>query len=82
VEVVFARPEAQQVVALELPAGSLVLDAVRASGLAAPEGAAYGRFGTVVEGAARLQDGDRIEILRPLAVDPKEARRLRSRRRR
>lgn len=80
VEVVDARPEAQRVVRLELPEGSTVRDAVAASGLD-PRGAAaaLGVHGREVAPGARLRDGDRVDLLRPLAADPKEARRSRVR---
>jgi putative ubiquitin-RnfH superfamily antitoxin RatB of RatAB toxin-antitoxin module len=81
VEVVYARADAQQVVALELTAGSRVKDAVNASGLSLPPDATFGRFGQLVRDDAVVRDGDRIEVLRPLAQDPKEARRRRGRRR-
>lgn len=38
---------------------------------------AVGIFGQRVKLDSNLQDGDRIEIYRPLTIDPKEARRLR-----
>ena len=38
-------------------------------------GSTVGIFGTVVGQDHRLADGDRIELLRPLAADPKEQRR-------
>ena len=72
-------------VELELPAGSLVVDAVNASGLAArhPD-LDFAALRTAVWGVARplehrLRDRDRVELLRGLKVDPKEARRLRYR---
>lgn len=71
---------------LLLPAGSTIPDAVKASGLAARfpeiEGAEtrFGIFGKIEkEPAARvLKSGDRVEIYRPLLIDPKEARRARA----
>lgn len=81
VEVVYALARAQDIVALQLPEGSSAGDAVAASGLAAA-GARLGIGGREVNPAQALRDGDRVEILRPLALDPKEARRLRARRRR
>ena len=54
---------------------------MEASGLAA-SGLRFGIGGKVVEGARVLRDGDRVEILRPLALDPREARRRRARARR
>lgn len=38
---------------------------------------AYAVWGKRVEKTTELKDGDRLELLRPLKVDPKEARRLR-----
>jgi putative ubiquitin-RnfH superfamily antitoxin RatB of RatAB toxin-antitoxin module len=81
VEVVYALARAQEIVALQLPEGSSAGDAVAASGLATA-GARLGIGGREVNPSQVLRDGDRVEILRPLAVDPKEARRLRARRRR
>jgi putative ubiquitin-RnfH superfamily antitoxin RatB of RatAB toxin-antitoxin module len=43
---------------------------------------AYAIFGQRVEGDSPLRDGDRVELLRPLQADPKEARRQRVERRR
>ena len=36
----------------------------------------FGRYGRLIGRLEHLRDGDRVEILRPLVVDPKEARRL------
>ena len=81
VEVVRALPERQDAVVVEMPPGATVADALRASGLA-PEGPVEaGRFGVRVGLDAPLEPGDRIEIYRPLRVDPKAARRDRLRRR-
>ena len=41
-------------------------------------GIAVGIFGQLVKLDSHLQEGDRIEIYRPLTLDPKEARRLRA----
>lgn len=84
VEVCYARADVQAVVALNVPAGTTALDAVRRSGLARrfPEldGARnpLGVFGKRVAEDHVLQDGDRVEILRPLVADPKDARRKRA----
>lgn len=83
VEVAYgAGPHAVDVVALSLPAGSRVLDAVQASGLPARHGLALDGLwvGVWNRGASLetpLRDGDRVELHRPLRVDPKEARRQR-----
>jgi putative ubiquitin-RnfH superfamily antitoxin RatB of RatAB toxin-antitoxin module len=75
IEVVDARPGAARVVNVDLPAGATVRDALAASGL---EGQAFGVFGTRVALDQPLNDGDRVEIYRPLVIDPKEARRRRA----
>ncbi|HEY8251546.1 MAG TPA: RnfH family protein [Burkholderiales bacterium] len=77
VEVVYARPEGAQVVRLELPAGARLRDAVSACGFKI-EDHAVGIFGKRVALDHPLADGDRVEIYRPLAMDPKEARRRRA----
>jgi uncharacterized protein len=71
---------------LTLPAGSCVADALRASGWVERLGASsvtvlqVGIWGRVVETSTLLRARDRIELYRPLSVDPKEARRQRYRR--
>jgi putative ubiquitin-RnfH superfamily antitoxin RatB of RatAB toxin-antitoxin module len=87
VEVVHALPQAQQRVALELGEGATVRAALQASGLLegiTASGRArlrFGIYGKLVGPERALRDGDRLEILRPLAADPKEARRRRAQRR-
>ncbi len=84
VEVGYALPEHEDSVSLSLPAGATALDALRASRLLErhPEidlaRQKIGIYGRVVGAEARLRDGDRVEVYRPLAVDPKEARRQRA----
>ena len=80
VEVVDARPGQVDAVTVELPAGAVLRDAVRASGMNADLGA-VGIFGKRAAADAPLADGDRVEIYRPLALDPKERRRQRARKR-
>jgi putative ubiquitin-RnfH superfamily antitoxin RatB of RatAB toxin-antitoxin module len=83
-EVVYALPGGAHVVAVELQAGATLGDALAASGLAVrfPEitqhGKVLGVFGERRPLDSPLADGDRIEIYRPLRVDPKEARRRRA----
>jgi hypothetical protein len=68
-------------VALTLPRGTTALDAAQQSGLTSryPEidltKQPLGIRGKRVESGRVLEEGDRVEILRPLTVDPKEARR-------
>lgn len=59
--------------ALSLPA--TVADAVRIAGWPAAE--VCGIWGRVCAANTFLQDGDRVELYRPLTVDPKVARRER-----
>jgi hypothetical protein len=80
IEVVHARPGRQRVVELLLNEGMTALEAVVASGLLGefgldPATLALGIYGRTVEGARPLRAGDRVEIYRPLAADPREARR-------
>ncbi len=69
---------------LHLAPGSTVGEAIRASGLLAqrPEidmnRNRVGVFGRLAQLDTPLQDGDRVEIYRPLNADPKEARRRRA----
>jgi len=88
VEVIYALPEGEDAVRLELAPGATAADALRASGILArhPEidlaRNKLGVYGRVVAPQARLAEGDRVEIYRPLAMDPKEARRRRALKRR
>jgi len=77
VEVVAALPGAAEAVTVSVPAGSTVAQAVRASGLR--HHGLFGIFGKTVEPDSPLREGDRVELYRPLALDPKEARRRRAR---
>jgi putative ubiquitin-RnfH superfamily antitoxin RatB of RatAB toxin-antitoxin module len=85
IEVAYAEPHRAIVKAYRLGAPATVGDALR---LAAgdPEfagidlaGSAVGIFGRVSAAGQALADGDRVEIYRPLAADPKSARRARAR---
>lgn len=70
-------------VELNLPAGATVADALRVSGMQArhPTHALdllpVGVWGAFCERDTPLRDRDRVELYRPLRVDPKEARRQR-----
>ncbi len=84
VEVVLATPERQQLVAIQVSVGSTVADAIEQSMvLQAFEGfeldpAKVGIFGRKASMTDVLRAGDRVEIYRPLIVDPKESRRQRA----
>ncbi len=86
VEVVFcASRSAIDSTRLKLPIGTSVDDALKAAGLPGrhPQldlaGSRIGIWGRVVPLQQILQDGDRVEVYRPLQIEPKEARRLRQR---
>jgi uncharacterized protein len=85
VEVVYCpAPRRCDSVSLRLDEGACLHDALRASGLCQRHGldaAALrtGIWGRVQPLQALLRDQDRVELYRPLKVDPKEARRLRYR---
>ena len=84
IEVAYATPEQQAIVALNMPKDATVAQAITASGLLNqfPEidGADIkaGIFGSVCKLDQPLKPGDRVEIYRPLRHDPKEARRQRA----
>lgn len=69
--------------ALRLPAGSRLMDALRESRVLAEvadaevDTLATGVWGRKVPAHHVLRDGDRVEVYRPLKVDPKMARRER-----
>jgi len=61
----------------ELAEGATVGDALAASGLQVPEGGEVGIWGRRTPLSQVLREGDRVEVCRPLVVDPKVARRER-----
>lgn len=82
VEVAFARPERQEIIRLQVEEGTTAVEAVKRSGITAvfPEIDAekddMGIFGKVIKNPSshELRDGDRVEVYRPLKIDPKQAR--------
>jgi putative ubiquitin-RnfH superfamily antitoxin RatB of RatAB toxin-antitoxin module len=88
VEVVYGLPGEQALLTLVVPAGTTAREAARLSHLADRfpeldiEHAPLGIFGKLLKDpdSRALQPGDRVEIYRPLLIDPKEARRLRAER--
>ena len=71
--------------AVDVPASSPVADAIRAARVVERfpgidiGASAIGLWGRSCAPDARLKEGDRVELYRPLAMDPNEARRLRAR---
>jgi putative ubiquitin-RnfH superfamily antitoxin RatB of RatAB toxin-antitoxin module len=84
VEVVYALPHHQFLKRIEVIAGTSLAKAIMLSGVTElyPEINCMvhktGIFGKIVTVDTILQQNDRIEIYRPLTIDPKEKRRLRS----
>ena len=84
VEVVYALPERQFLRTLKLEEGSTVEQAINASGLLTlrPEidltSNKVGIFSRPAKLDEALQEGDRVEIYRPITADPKELRRQRA----
>lgn len=86
VEVVYALPERQYLRTVKLEQGSNVEQALLASGLLELrkdidlKKNKFGIYSRPVKLADIVNDGDRIEIYRPLIADPKELRRIRAER--
>ena len=78
VEVVYALPEREERARVAVQSGATVRDVLAKSGLLHLVRGKVGIFGKVVREDTPVADGDRVEIYRPLAVDPKEARRARA----
>ena len=82
VEVAYALPHEQKIVAVQVEEGSTAYDAVVKSRIAEqfsqvdPDSDPMGIFGKAIRDPKShvLKAGDRIEIYRPLIADPKEAR--------
>lgn len=85
VEVAFATPHAQVMIETRVPPATTVAEAIRLSGILGrcPEidlaKNTVGIFGERARLDDVVQDGDRVEIYRPLIADPKEERRRRAR---
>jgi uncharacterized protein len=85
VEVAYALPDQQKLIALQVPAGTTALQAAQQSGITEYFAeldvgqAPMGIFGKAVDAASYvLAAGERIEIYRPLLIDPKENRKARA----
>jgi len=82
VEVAYATPEKQKILALDVPVGTTVYQAAEMSGIVNEfpeiqlEEAKMGLFGKAVRAPKDevLREMDRVEIYRPLIIDPKVAR--------
>lgn len=87
IEVVYALPERAWSATLQLPGGVIASEAVAQSQFATlipgfdATSLTYAVFGKTISAATVLRDGDRLELLRPLVADPKQARRRRAKQR-
>lgn len=70
------QPGVVQECTVTVPHAATVADALAASGWE-PQASVCGIWGRVCTTAELLQPGDRVELYRPLTVDPKVARRER-----
>jgi len=86
IEVAYALPHKQKLLSLKVAEGTTMFEAVKQSGISEffPElditSASMGIFGKV-EGSPKqrvLNEGERVEIYRPLTADPKENRKARA----
>ena len=83
IEVAYALPDKQILECLKVPNGTTAAQAIQLSGICnkfseiQPNDKNLGIFGKLVKSEKILRNYDRIEIYRPLTVDPKEKRRKR-----
>ncbi len=88
IEVCYALPNHQQIIALEVEQGTTILEAIQQSGVLTqfPDidltKQKVGVFSKARALTDRVEQGDRIEIYRPLTIDPKEARRAKAKKKR
>ncbi len=83
-EIVFATEKRQELITVQVVAGTTVAEAIESSPLqdlfpdTALGDCLTGIWGRLVERTHVLQEGDRIELYRPLQNDPRDARRERA----
>ncbi len=84
VEVAYAEPDRQRVMEIDIAVGSTLEQAIRISGILDEfpgidlNSNKVGIFGRLCSLQQVLRQGDRIEIYRPLLMDPMEHRRQRA----
>ena len=84
VEVAYALPDEQAIIAVQVAVGTTVLEAAQQSGITTRfegidlDNAKFGIFGKLVASKQVLNEGERVEIYRPLIADPKEVRKARA----
>ncbi len=81
IEVVFGLPDRQRLIPLTIDSGATVAEALQRSGIADDfpqqniDSCKVGIWGRAVQKNQSLREGDRVEIYRPLEIDPRDARR-------
>ena len=85
IEVAYALPTGQKIIALKVARGTTAFEAAKRSGIATQfpdldlDTSDMGVFGKVVKSREyQVQAGDRVEIYRALIADPKEVRKKRA----
>ncbi len=84
IQVIYINQNTEFFVNIDMPEGASVQQVIKRSGLLEqqPEFSLdkneVGIFGELVSLETVLHEGDRVEVYRPLTMDPMEARRLRS----
>lgn len=84
VTVIYALPDAATEIAVRLPAGATIAEAIDRANLPARlagvdlSGCPVGIFGKRARRDTVLADGDRVELYRPLSADPQQSRRRRA----
>ena len=84
VEVIYISTNIEFVKKIDVPINSTVRDAIKQSGLLEQhanimlEKTKVGIYGDIVSLETVLQQSDRVEVYKPLKLDPMEARRLRA----
>ena len=85
VEIVYALPQRQELVEVQLPEGATARQAIEASGLLEKypdieldRRNKLGIYAKLVKADSEVRDRDRVEIYRPLIADPKAVRKKRA----
>ena len=84
VQVVYALADQQEIFSVQMPTNSTIKQAIERSGILCKHKHidlsknSIGVYGKVVTLEQKLKDQDRIEIYRPLTIDPMQARRARA----
>lgn len=84
IEIAYALPNTQFILVFAVPAGTMVAEAIARSGILQQhpdidlQAQKVGIFGQVVSLEQTVAAHDRIEIYRPLSIDPKQKRRIKA----